>query len=768
MPAHRRPALRGEAPQRRRPAPDRGRRHASPRAHRLLPILLGVFVLGIGGVVGPSVVSGGWNAGGGSQGRERITYASLPDDDPGQGLVYDGLVPAGKDSLCAGTYELDDETCTHGPDPAPAGLRVSRDVSPVTGKVPEPVEPRRESAAVPPDAEIVRDEGGSSLTPGAPALIPDAAPGQADFIMGGHDVACEGDGRTGNRIQVLYLHEFGTPSRYTGYLGSIRNWAAGVDQIFDASAAETGGSRHVRFVTTPQCRVDVAEVQMPEGALASFTRNIAALQTLGYNRNDRKYLIFADANVYCGIGTYIADHRAGLGNRNNGGPSYGRVDAGCWSSAVAAMETTEMLGALLQDSPNSTGAGSCTDDSDLLCRPDRSGSALRQVCAKKHETRLDCGNDDYFSTDPKPGSYLAENWNVAQSEFLLRSDGGDEAPDAPNARPAEPDATPGATPSAKQTQVPVSEAPAPPAPGNGDTGGNNGTGSNAGGNGNGNGGSNAGGNGTGNGGDASDGGGDAPAGPADPGASAEPVPTSGAPVAADPIVHTGGKPGTEPVAAVQAVLEVRDPTSTSVRLTWSAAAPEAEYEVDVDGAIIATTKATRARLIGLRPDTKYQVTIRNAKSGYTAKGVAQSAPAARPAANSWFVLTNSLTGGAADLYAARTANGTPLTLGGADGGSQQQWKLVPAGGDTFSLQSRASGKCVVPLGGNPVAGAPLVQGDCDSGRWKLFATDHGFSLRTNVGNLAAGVGNQRFGPARLLVLQNPEQARHQSWTAVPG
>ncbi|MEV4638933.1 RICIN domain-containing protein [Actinoplanes sp. NPDC049548] len=759
MSAHRRPALRGEAPQRRRSAPDRGRRRANPRPHRLLPVLLGVAVLGIGGVVGPSVVGGGWSPDGGGRDRERITYASLPDDDPGQGLIYDGLVPAGKESLCAGTYELDDETCTHGPDPAPAGLRVSRDVAPVTGKLPEPAEPRREAATVPPDAEIVRDEGGSSLTPGAPALIPDAAPGQADFVMGTHDVACQGDGRSGNRVQVLYLHEFGTPSRYTGYLGSIRTWAAGVDQIFDASAAETGGSRHVRFVTTPQCRVDVAEVQMPEGALASFTRNIAALQTLGYNRNDRKYLIFADANVYCGIGTYVADNRPGLGNRNNGGPSYGRVDAGCWSSAVAAMEVTQTLGALLQDSPNSTGAGSCTDDSDLLCRPDRSGSAVRQVCPRKQENRLDCGHDDYFSTNPKPGSYLAENWNVAQSEFLLRSDGGDDVPDVPNARPAEPEAKPRTEPSAKAPSAPASQppaasqAPAAPDPTTGSTGGDISDGI---------------------GGDAANGGGDAPAGPGDPGASAEPSSPVGAPVAADPIVHSGGEPGSEPVAApaVQAVLEVRDPSSTSVRLTWSAATPDAEYEVDVDGATIATTKATRARLIGLRPDTKYQVTIRSAKTGYAAKGVAQSAPAARPAANAWFVLTNSLTGGAADLYAARTANGTPITLGGADGGSQQQWKLVPAGGDnTFNLQSRATGKCVVPLGGNPVAGAPLVQGDCDqngSGRWQLFATGHGFSLRTNVGNLAAGVGSQRFGPARLLVLQNPEQARHQSWTAVPG
>ena len=615
---------------------------------------------------------------------------------------------------------------------------LSERVLPVTAKVPEPAKPAREAATVPADAEIVRDQGGSSLTPGAPALIPDAAPGQADFIMGAHDVACEADGRSGKRVQVLYLHEFGTPSRYTDFLGSIRTWSAGVDQIFDASAAETGGSRHVRFVTTPQCRVDVSEVEVPAGGLASFTRNIDELRKLGYNRTDRKYLIFADSNLYCGISTYVGDRRPGAGNRNNGGPSYGRVDSGCWGSTTAAREVTQMFGARLQDSPNSTGAGSCTDDYDLMCTKDRSDTALRTVCPKKHENRLDCGHDDYFSTDPRPGSYLADNWNVAQSEFLLRSDGGDDLPDAPNGAKAEPDATPRATPTTEAAEEPA-DVPAPAASG----------------------------------GDASDGGGDGVPPGAEPGATAPgvPAPTTGAPAGA-------GKDGaaavpTQQAAApgVQAVLELREPNSSSVRLTWSAAGPKATYDVEVDGVKIATTVATRAKLIGLRPDAKYQVSIRSAATGYLAKGVAQSAPAARPAANTWLMLTNALTGGSADLYAARTANGTPVTLGGAEGDSQQQWKLVPAAGGSFALQSRATGKCVVPLGGNPVAGAPLVQGDCtsaDSGRWSLFATDYGFSLRTTAGGLVAGVGNQRFGASRLLVLQQPAQARHQSWTAVPG
>ena len=277
------------------------------------------------------------------------------------------------------------------------------------------------------------------------------------------------------------------------------------------------------------------------------------------------------------------------------------------------------------------------------------------MCPKKHETRLDCGHDDYFSTNPKPKSYLAENWNVAQSEFLLRGDGGDDVPDVPGAVPAEQpgDATAAPTTPPAATAPPATEAPDP-----GPIGG-----------------------------DESDGGGDGPppvegAEPTAPVTEAPAEPAEGAelprPSRSRPRPRTA--PTKRPLAAaVQAVLEVREPTSTAVRLSWSAAARGARYQVSVDGVPIATTEATRARLIGLRPGTSYKVTIRHATTKYVATASAQTVPSARPAQNTWFVLENSLTGGAADLYAARTANGTAIVLGGADGDAQQLWKLVPAG-----------------------------------------------------------------------------------------
>ncbi len=721
MSAHRRPSLRAEAATAIRATGLRGKRRASScKPFRLLPVALGVGVLGIAAITGPAVIGSGWSPGGGGSGHEQISFAALPKDAPDQGLVYDGLKLAGPDSLCAGSYQLDDTTCTHGPDLAPAGMKVGRDVAAVTAKVAEPVVPVRESSKVPSDGEIVRDEGGLALTAKAAAFLPDAAPGDADFVMGSHGVACEGDGRTGNRVQVLYLHEFGTPSRYSDYLGSMRTWAGGVDQIFDASAGETGGSRHVRFVTTTGCRVDVTEVQVPPGSLGSFSRSIQALQTLGYNRFDRKYLIFADANVYCGIGTYIADQRPGLGNRNNGGPSYGRIDAGCWGTQTAAHELTHTLGAILHGSPNSSGGGSCTDDYDLLCGPDHSGAAIRSVCPRAHEVRLDCGHDDYFSTNPKPGSWLAKNWNVANSDFLLRSDGGDDIPDTPGAVVPTPTVPPAAD------KAPVEHATTPPAD------------------------------------------------PATPSPSVSPTPSA---TPADDSPDTLGGVVVDRAAArlapVQAVLEVRDATSTAVHLTWSAAAAQATYQVAVNGVPVADTMATRGQLIGLRPDTGYTVTVTDTKDKYRATSPAQTAPAARPAQNSWFVLTNMLTGGTADLYAARTASGTPLTLGESDGDAQEQWRLVPAGKNTFVLQSKATLRCVVPTGGNPVTGTPLVEGDCGpdaAQQWQLQLSPQGqgFTLRIAGGDLVAGVGEQRFGPHRVLTLQTDTQDRHQSWTAVPG
>jgi hypothetical protein len=158
------------------------------------------------------------------------------------------------------------------------------------------------------------------------------------------------------------------------------------------------------------------------GELASFGSTVAAVQRMGYTATDRKYLMFADAAVLCGVGHLILDDRA-AGNANDGGNAlYARVDTGCWqassSGSIAAHELMHNLGGIQGSADHSTPYGHCDDDNDLMCYADGSGVPMRQVCPSTSEPLFDCGQDDYFATDPAPGSYLATRWNTARSSFL--------------------------------------------------------------------------------------------------------------------------------------------------------------------------------------------------------------------------------------------------------------------------------------------------------------------------------------------------------------
>ena len=269
--------------------------------------------------------------------------------------------------------------CTHGPDPAPPGIdHRTRD-------------------------PIARPDATTSPTTAA----------------AGNSTVCVGDGSSGPRVQAVYAFASGTTDRYAAVAPSIKSWAGDVEAVFNTSAAETGGLRHVRFVTDANCQVVVAYAALPAGALNDLSTMISALEARGFNRSDRKYLVWADANVYCGIGEVYVDDQVGQANLNTRGDMFSRADTGCWGVAGKSTEAHELmhtLGGVQSTAPHGTRYNHCYDESDRMCYDDGSGAVMQQICATTHENVFDCNHDDYYST--APSGWLATHWNTASNPYL--------------------------------------------------------------------------------------------------------------------------------------------------------------------------------------------------------------------------------------------------------------------------------------------------------------------------------------------------------------
>jgi hypothetical protein len=344
-----------------------------------------------------------------------------PVPDPARGLVYSGLVRTQNGGPCKTAFELllprGRVGCTHGPDAAPRG----RDV-------------RRPRAL----AELA---AGTAGTAAETATV--AAP-----------VPCLGDGVEGNRVQAVYAYPTNHTDNYDEIAPFIRLWAGVVDSVVNDSANETGGVRHVRFVTGADCAVEVAKVALSPAGAASLSGTAADLAAQGFDRPDRKYLVWVDAYEFCGLATVKPDDRPSQDNANNGDGQPGmvaRVDRGCWgrvNPSIEAHELVHLLGGVQESAPNANDNFHCTDDAEVLCYDDDGvldglvwahgrQVPLRAACASDHERLLDCGHDDYFHTNPAAGSYLATHWNVAASSFLT-ADGPGAIADTTAPRPTQP------------------------------------------------------------------------------------------------------------------------------------------------------------------------------------------------------------------------------------------------------------------------------------------------------------------------------------------
>jgi hypothetical protein len=417
----------------------------------LLPLALLLSATGLtGGPTPLTVVSGPASATTVAAAQRAATAATdsapAPDAAARQAAVDADtvLAPAdttadGEDDAGAGCVARNGaHVCTHGNDAPPVGVDIR--VKPSTDQLVADEATRTANRAVRlglttdqvgvrqptrvPDVVLAKAEPAAptTATPGD-LVVQSGTPANPNLTQ--HvGTSCTGTGGDGKRVQVVYVTTSDQVDRYTQLYPLIQSYAADVDDTLALSAGKTGGNLRVRWVTATDCTVWIQHVVLPPGSLNDIGTTASALSAAGFNDPQRKYLLFAEANVYCGISeAYQNDSATDNPNDTQSyGPLISRVDSGCWNSpnthSVPAHELMHSLGAVMSTAPNATPGMHCTDESDVMCYVDGAGVVMRQVCPADQERLFDCNNDDYFNTRPAAGSYLATHWDTASSTWL--------------------------------------------------------------------------------------------------------------------------------------------------------------------------------------------------------------------------------------------------------------------------------------------------------------------------------------------------------------
>jgi hypothetical protein len=267
-------------------------------------------------------------------------------------------------------------------------------------------------------------------------------------VTGGDDSANETGSRTAAKIKVIEA----VPSDHTSSPGARNAIQSAVGRMVDQIARESGGRRSLRFDLGTRCGpeyVDILTMKLPKAAAQYAAACNAgplfadARALLPSSPGLRNYLLFAltiDCNAIAGYAQLPADDSPGASNRANLG---GYMAVTFYAEGRTALhEAGHNLGAVQRLAPHSDGGGHCWDNFDIMCYPytEFAPQSAVRPCADTEPPPFDCKQDDYFSPNPAPGSYLATRWNTFDSVFMCEL-----SSCVPEGVVAEPSPTPEAT-----------------------------------------------------------------------------------------------------------------------------------------------------------------------------------------------------------------------------------------------------------------------------------------------------------------------------------
>ena len=231
-----------------------------------------------------------------------------------------------------------------------------------------------------------------------------------------------------------------------------------VEAIRNRLDSVSGASpRTVRFdlgpspCAAPAQNVDIESVALPRTeaayeagdtfALLRADLDAATAEQLGARVNYLAYVEGVGVGGVAGQADVPLDDTGGRTNSSNQGHLFAVIyDAFALAEgerrATFLHEMAHNLGAVQDSAPNSSKAGHCHDEDDIMCYDDDGAGVPSTVCdlnpATAFDEAFDCNGDDYWNPSPAGGSYLAGSWNTYDSDFLCASAQCDSAQSPPS------------------------------------------------------------------------------------------------------------------------------------------------------------------------------------------------------------------------------------------------------------------------------------------------------------------------------------------------
>lgn len=220
------------------------------------------------------------------------------------------------------------------------------------------------------------------------------------------------------RIQLIYLIPAGAPDASATMVPLMRQHFLQSNEMVSNRAAQYGGDLSLRVAcdSAGQPAVRVLRSSHNNSDISAIDQEVARQGQRITGQDNVVY--WGDGGCGGGVAYGSGDTRPGVENSVNNAPGIAVVYGRC-PFTYRLHEQGHSMGAVLPNTPNTSGAGHCNDDADVMCYKDggpRSGNYRSNVCPSPNgnlDYYWDCNVNDYFHPNPPAGSFLATNWNLA-------------------------------------------------------------------------------------------------------------------------------------------------------------------------------------------------------------------------------------------------------------------------------------------------------------------------------------------------------------------